>query len=87
MDEHELGYLKASVEQNNRSIQELKSAFLEYARKEEENNKKLREDIQKLSDEVNMYKIIIRIAKFLGGVAILLLTLKLGDIANLWENK
>lgn len=87
MDEHELGYLKATVEQNNRAIQELKSAFLEYARKEEENTKQLREDIQKLSDEVNMYKIIIRIAKFLGGVAILLLTLKLGDIANLWENK
>ena len=86
MDDQELGYLKAVVEQNSKAVERLEAAFLEYAKKEEENNKEISNQIQKLCDEVNMYKIIIRVMKVLGGIAILILTLKLGDIANLWEN-
>ena len=45
-----------------------------------------RKSVQELKDDVNMYKHIIRVVKALGATAVLILTLKFGDISALWED-
>lgn len=86
MDREELGYLKAQVE-NTAKSQERQE---ENQRRMWEELKAMREEtrksVQELKDDVNMYKHIIRVVKALGATAVLVLTLKFGDISALWED-
>jgi len=59
--------------------------FEKHAYHEEESIKELTRSVQDLRDEINTYKTVIRVIKAIGATAILVLTLKFGDIEELWK--
>lgn len=86
MDEHDLGYMKATVEQNTVHIGEIK-ALLQKQHEENKNFRlEMRAELQAIRDEVNVYKTVIKLAKLLGYTAAFVLTLKFGDVIDLWRN-
>ena len=82
----DLGYLKATVDQNTQQITALTEMFSAHAEKEEKRTDEIMEHIQGLKDELNMYKAVIRVVKVVGATALLILTLKLGSIESLWKD-
>jgi predicted RecB family endonuclease len=82
--DEELGYLKATVEQNSETLAELKDMFKEHARKEQETTEELAARIHKLHEDVNVYKTVIKVLKALGWTAAFILAFKFGDIPELW---
>ena len=87
MDEHELGYMKATMEQNTKEIGRLAQMLEDHAKKTEANTEEIKVCMRQLRDELNTYKTIVRVLKALGWTAIFILAFKFGDIADLWENK
>lgn len=51
-----------------------------------ENQEKNGNRLQNVEEQISLYKTIIKVVKFIGGAIILLLTLKVGDVANLWRH-
>lgn len=87
MDEQELGYMKATVEQNTKEISRLAVLLEKHAKKTESDTEEIKVCMRQLRDELNTYKTIIRILKALGWTAVFILAFKFGDIADLWEEK
>ena len=87
MDEHELGYMKATVEQNTKEISRLAVLLEKHVKKTEADTEEIKVCMRQLRDELNTYKTIIRILKALGWTAVFILAFKFGDIAELWEEK
>lgn len=87
MDETELGYMKAIVEQNTKEISRLAKMLETHAKKAEADTEEIKVCMRQLRDELNTYKTIIKILKALGWTAVFVLAFKFGDIAELWESK
>lgn len=87
MDEQELGYMKATIEQNTKEINRLAQMFETHAKKTEDNTEEIKVCMRQLRDELNTYKTIIRVLKALGWTAVFILAFKFGNIAELWEDK
>ena len=87
MDEHELGYMKASMEQNRKEIARLTQMFEAHAKRSADDTEEIKVCMRQLRDELNTYKTIIKVLKALGYTAILILTLKFGDISDIWKSK
>ena len=87
MDEHELGYMKATVEQNTKEISRLAELLETHVKKTQEDTEEIKVCMRQLRDELNTYKTIIRFLKALGWTAAFILAFKFGDIAELWEKK
>lgn len=85
--DEEYGYLKATVENNTLQVERLTDMFMEHAKKEEERTEEIMVQIQALKDELNVYKTIVRVGKVIGSIAILILTLKFGEIEDLWKSR
>lgn len=90
----EWGYFKATVEQNTKAVEDLTDMFkshveyeMKHHKEQEERNKAQDEKIQKLHDDVNVYKTVIKVMKALGWTAAFLLAFKFGDIADLWRDE
>lgn len=82
----EYGYLKASVENNTKAIEDLTSFFKKHSEEEERHVHALASDIQELKDEINFYKSIVRVTKGLGATILLVAAFKFGDVAEIWRN-
>jgi hypothetical protein len=82
--EGNVGYLMASVERNTKQIDRLVGLFEKHAQQEEARSVRLKEEIQSMRNELNMYKTVIKVTKALGLTAACLLAFKFGDISDIW---
>lgn len=78
------GYLNATVDRNSQDIRELKRIIESHIESQNGDIKELSENLQKVVDELNIYKAGIRLLKLLGASALLILTFKFGDISSIW---
>lgn len=85
MDKEDLGYLKATVDQNSKQIETLLKMFEEHIRHDELKTDVIMKQIDAIRDELDMYKLVARILKLVGASVVLILTLKFGDIGSLWR--
>lgn len=82
IDETSLGKMMAAVENNSKTNEEIKEMLKEI--KSDHNS--LANEVREIRKELDMYAFFIRMLKFGGGLMILLLTLKFGDIPKLWNS-
>lgn len=82
---HELGYLRALVESNIRANSELKDEFRDWKEESAKQNEATRAAIQSLKDELNIYKVAVRLVKVVGLILGAMLTFKFGDLSNIWH--
>lgn len=75
----QLGYLTALVEQLNEQLKEEKKESAEW-------REKLNARIQKIEDELSMYKTMVKTLKFLAGALVALLTWKWSVVLDLWQH-
>lgn len=80
------GYTRALVEANVNAIKELKEEMKLQRKEAAERDSRIEQSILELKDELNVYKTVIKVVKLLGATALLILTLKFGDISQLWSN-
>jgi hypothetical protein len=81
----DIGYLKGKVESNSASIDRLVEVFTQHIEKQDENTKAVNEALQAIRDELSVYKAVVRVIKFIGAVALAVVTFQFGDIDELWE--
>lgn len=85
MSTEDIGYLKRAVE----DLHALVKDHMEREEKEraelEEQLKTLAQTQQNIIDELSLYKMVVRGAKILGALIILIVTLKFGDIPKLFH--
>lgn len=80
------GYTRALVEANMGAIKELKEEMKLQRKEAAERDSRIEQSILELKDELNVYKTVIKVVKLLGATSLLILTLKFGDISQLWSN-
>lgn len=80
-----LGYLRATVENSAKRIEELADRFSALDEKMDQRDEEIKEQIQGLRDELNIYKVVIKVLKALGWTFLAIITLKLGDITQIWK--
>jgi hypothetical protein len=85
--DQEIGYLRALAEQSAKVDAELKDELRALRVDHRAANEETKQAIEDLRDEMGVYKVTIRTLKAVAGVVVLVITLQLGDIQNLWENK
>ena len=85
-EEGNVGYLLASVERNTKQIDRLVRLFEKHAQQEEARSLSLRDEIQSMKDELNVYKTAIKVVKLIAWTAACILAFKFGDISDLWED-
>lgn len=89
LDTHQLlediGHMKAGIEHNNQEIARLAELLRNHAEKEMEEVGELNKNIAELRAELTSYKTVIKTLKIVGGVIVLIVTLKFGDIPSLFK--
>lgn len=85
--DEDIGYMRARVEQNTRDIKEIKRLIRAQTMAQAENTKELTDNLKKVTDELSVYKAVIRLAKLLGASALMVMTFKFGDLSSLWQTK
>lgn len=79
----DIGYIKASLENNSKSIDKLVAAFEEHSASDKIAKQEIKEDIQELKDEVSLYKTAIKFLKVSIAAILVLTTMSFGDIVKL----
>lgn len=77
MSEKDLGYLMRAVE----DLSELVKSHMD---REEKDREDINLRLKKIEDELNIYKIVYRGAKWIFALILLIITLKFGDIPRLF---
>lgn len=82
--EVEIRLAQASAEANKEALIELKAELKQGLEENRKANEKICAEIQKIKDELSLYKHFIFFLKLLGYSTIAIATLKFGDLAKLW---
>mgnify|MGYP000011708625 CR=1 FL=1 len=85
--DEDIGYMRARVDQNSQDIKEIKGLIRAQTIAQAKNTKELTDNLKKVTDELSVYKAIIRLAKLMGASALLVMTFKFGDVSSLWQAK
>jgi len=79
MSEHDVGYLK-------RAVEDLTSMLKKHMEKEDKCREVTNKRLERIEQELNIYKTVYRGVKWFMAIVILILTLRFGDIPKLFGN-